>query len=114
MLLDRYVDSSLAYQGAGRALGVEAVRAINEFATAGLAPTARCSWRSTRRGPRAPRRPRRAPDRLEREADAFFAADRRGLRAARRRRTAADRDDRRDAPPGGLLEAALAALADLL
>jgi dTMP kinase len=35
---DRFLDSSLAYQGAARGLGVEAVEAINAFATAGLAP----------------------------------------------------------------------------
>src|SRR4051812_31733790 len=38
VLLDRFVDSSLAYQGAGRELGVEAVAAINAFATGGLKP----------------------------------------------------------------------------
>jgi dTMP kinase len=38
VLLDRFVDSSLAYQGAGRRLGVEAIRALNRFATGGLAP----------------------------------------------------------------------------
>src|SRR5689334_4923653 len=38
VLLDRFVDSSLAYQGAGRELGVEAIAAINAFATGGLRP----------------------------------------------------------------------------
>src|ERR1700730_8340314 len=38
VLLDRFVDSSLAYQGAGRGLGIDAVRAINDFATGGLEP----------------------------------------------------------------------------
>jgi dTMP kinase len=35
---DRYLDSSLAYQGAARGLGVESVAAVNRFATAGLVP----------------------------------------------------------------------------
>lgn len=38
VLCDRFVDSSLAYQGAGRGLGVENVAKINEFATEGLKP----------------------------------------------------------------------------
>lgn len=38
VLCDRFVDSSLAYQGAGRKIGVEAVRSINEFAIEGMEP----------------------------------------------------------------------------
>lgn len=35
---DRFLDSSLAYQGAARGLGVDEVRRINSFATGGLVP----------------------------------------------------------------------------
>ena len=38
VVCDRYVDSSIAYQGAGRQLGTEAVRTLNRWATAGLEP----------------------------------------------------------------------------
>ena len=38
VLSDRFVDSSIAYQGAGRQIGVEAVRDVNLFATEGLLP----------------------------------------------------------------------------
>jgi dTMP kinase len=35
---DRFLDSSLAYQGAARGLGVDEVLEVNRFATSGLAP----------------------------------------------------------------------------
>lgn len=38
VLTDRYIDSSVAYQGAGRNLGTEAVRSLNDWATDGLQP----------------------------------------------------------------------------
>ena len=38
VVLDRYVDSSVAYQGFGRNIGKEAVEKLNTFATDGLMP----------------------------------------------------------------------------
>jgi dTMP kinase len=38
VLCDRYLDSSLAYQGAGRGLGRGPVQEVNRFATGGLLP----------------------------------------------------------------------------
>ncbi len=40
VLMDRFVDSSLAYQGYARGIGVEDVRQINEFAIQGHRPDA--------------------------------------------------------------------------
>jgi dTMP kinase len=75
VLLDRYVDSSLAYQGAGRALGVEAVRAINDFATGGVRADRTLLLAIAPGAGRARRGDREEhPDRLEREADTFYAA----------------------------------------
>src|SRR5215212_1223319 len=38
VISDRYLDSSLAYQGDARGLGVEEVARVNRFATGGLDP----------------------------------------------------------------------------
>ena len=115
VLLDRFVDSSLAYQGAGRELGVDRVREVNEFATGGLTPDLTLLLtidpaigrdRSTARAD--------APDRLEREGDAFFD------RIALAYRELADAHPERirsiDAgqPPEAVLHAALAAVDELL
>ena len=75
VLLDRFVDSSLAYQGGGRGLGVDAVRAINDFATGGLTPDRTVLLRVDLATGRARQADRGAsPDRLEREDGAFFDA----------------------------------------
>lgn len=38
VLQDRYIDSSVAYQGSGRALGADEIRKLSEWATEGLTP----------------------------------------------------------------------------
>jgi dTMP kinase len=73
VVLDRFVDSSLAYQGGGRELGEDAVRTVNEFATGGLVPDLTLLLRiepATGRERLAGRGD--APDRLELENAAFF------------------------------------------
>jgi dTMP kinase len=115
ILLDRFVDSSLAYQGAGRGLGVDAVRELNLFATGGLAPDrtllltldpASAQARADARG--------EAPDRLEQEGADFFSR----IAEAYHELAAAEPERFRvlDAalPPEQVVEQALAALADLL
>jgi dTMP kinase len=66
---DRYLDSSLAYQGVARGLGVEPVLELNLLATSGLLPDRTFllalppEEAAARRGDR--------PDRIEREGSAF-------------------------------------------
>jgi dTMP kinase len=73
VLLDRFVDSSLAYQGAGRGLGVEEIRSLNEFATGGLRPDRTLLLRIDPVEGLA-RISDRPADRLEQEALSFFTA----------------------------------------
>ncbi|MEP6952897.1 MAG: dTMP kinase [Solirubrobacteraceae bacterium] len=114
VLLDRFVDSSLAYQGAGRGLGVEAVRAVNDFATGGLTPDRTLLLRADA-GVRAERQAARGEeaDRLERAGDAFFtdaSAAYDDLAAAEPDRIAVLDATR---PPADVLTAALVALQGL-
>ena len=115
VLLDRFVDSSLAYQGAARGLGVDRVRELNRFATGGLVPDRTLLLALDPAVGRARLAGRgEEPDRLEAEDAAFFA-----------RIAAAYADLAREEPErirvidaGGaepaVLAAALAALEDLL
>lgn len=72
VLTDRYIDSSVAYQGAGRELGTNVVRSLNEWATSGLQPDLTVLLDVD---PAVGRRRRTAgdaaEDRLESEADEF-------------------------------------------
>lgn len=115
VLLDRFVDSSLAYQGSGRELGLDAISELNGFATGGLAPdltillvlgpdTARA--RATERSA--------TPDRLEREDQAFFGRVLEGYEEIARRDPGRVRRVAADRPPEEVLEAALAALGGLV
>lgn len=75
LLLDRFLDSSLAYQGAGRALGVEQVRLVNRFAVGELEPLLTILLRVPPSVGRARKQAsEQAPDRLESEGEDFFAA----------------------------------------
>jgi dTMP kinase len=113
VLLDRFVDSSLAYQGAGRGLGVEQIRTLNAFATGGLTPDRTLLLRIDPAVGRA-RIAGREADRLEQAGEEFFAAVARAydaLAAAEPERFAVIEADR---PPAQVLADALAALEPLL
>ncbi|TQJ35321.1 dTMP kinase [Arthrobacter sp. SLBN-122] len=72
VLTDRYIDSSVAYQGAGRNLGLEAVRSLNEWATSGLQPHLTVLLDvDPQLGRRRRTAGQAAEDRLESEADEF-------------------------------------------
>jgi dTMP kinase len=115
VLLDRFVDSSLAYQGGGRRLGVDAVREINEFAIQGLRPDRTLLLAIDPAGGQARSQARGGPpDRLENEQRVFFE------RTADAYNALAEQDPERirtiDAsqPPADVLKAALDAISDLI
>lgn len=77
---DRYIDSSLAYQGAGRILEVDDIAKINEWASGGLKPNLTVLLDIDPREA-AKRRESRGekPDRLESEKLSFHEAVRQGF-----------------------------------
>ncbi len=80
VVADRFIDSSLAYQGVARGLGLEQVLQANELATGGLMPDITLllalppELAAVRRGD--------TPDRIESENDGFHAAVAEGFAAA--------------------------------
>lgn len=114
VLLDRFVDSSLAYQGAGRELGIEEIARLNAFATGGLVPDRTLLLRIDPITARSRQQSRLvAPDRLEQEDQRFFemiAAAYDELAAGEPQRIRVlDADD----TPDHVLALAVAAVADL-
>jgi dTMP kinase len=115
VLLDRFIDSSLAYQGGGRELGIDQVRAINDFAIRTARPDRTLLLTIDSEIGRSRSRSRAGqPDRLEREQSDFF--DRTAAAYLELASEDPDRIRKIDAarPPDEVLAAALAELADLL
>ncbi len=69
VVCDRYIDSSLAYQGLARGLGVDRVLELNLIATGGLLPDR--TFLLDLHVEEASRRRGSEPDRMEREGDDF-------------------------------------------
>jgi dTMP kinase len=114
VVLDRFVDSSLAYQGGGRALGIEVIADINRFATRGLAPDRTLLLTVAPELGRSRARAREAViDRLERERDEFFTRVADAYRELARREPERIRPLDASKPPERVLDAALAELRDL-
>lgn len=122
VLLDRFVDSSLAYQGAGRGLDVDDVAAINRFATAGRTPDRTLLLRVSPAEGRHRLEGRAVgerstvgqDDRIEQEGTAFFARVAAGYDALANAEASRFRLIDAWADADGVLVAALDALSDLL
>lgn len=71
VLSDRFVDSSVAYQGGGRAMGVDMIRQINEPAVDGMLPDATVYLAIDHTTAMNRRLSASRPDRLEMESSAF-------------------------------------------
>jgi dTMP kinase len=113
LVLDRFSDSTLAYQGGGRGLGVEEMRELDAFATSGLTPD-RTLLLALAPELAAQRLGGHPPERLEAEPASFFAAVARTYEelamAEPERFTVLDAAQ----PAGEVLSAALDAIEDLL
>lgn len=81
VLCDRYIDSSAAYQGAGRGLGIDNVVDLSRWATGNLLPDTTVLLDLTLEESRARTGARGAADRMESADDAFHATLHKTFRA---------------------------------
>ena len=72
VIADRFSLSTLAYQGHGRGLDLDRVRALDAWATGGLVPDLTLYFDIPLEEMRRRQGPAHRPDRLEREDAAFF------------------------------------------
>ena len=72
VVCDRFVDSSIAYQGGGRNLGTQKIQEINRFATQNASPDITVYLRMPPEVALSRRLSASEPDRLEREKASFF------------------------------------------
>ncbi len=72
VVCDRFVDSSIAYQGGGRGLGSEAIAALNRYAVGDTMPDVTIYLRMEPQVALARRLSASEPDRLESEKSSFF------------------------------------------
>ncbi len=79
VICDRYVDSSLAYQGDGRELGIDTIRAYNAQAMAVCMPDVTVYLRLSAETSLRRRLAESAPDRIEQEKHDFFERTARGF-----------------------------------
>jgi dTMP kinase len=79
VVCDRYIDSSVAYQGIGRGLGEERVRELNLMVTRGLLPDR--TFLVLLDPDEARRRGAGEPDRIEREGNDFWERVDQGFRS---------------------------------
>lgn len=86
VLCDRYIDSTLAYQGYGRGMELDFLRNINELASGGLAPNLTVLLDLAPEEGLARSRRERAADRLESQSLNFYHKVREGyLELAKRK-----------------------------
>ena len=81
VIMDRYIDSTAAYQGHGRGLGMEEMIGLNKVATGGLVPD--MTFVIDCDPEKAMQRLTSAPDRLESEGIVFMKKVREGFLALR-------------------------------